>query len=91
MPPGQLHMFPLAPSTPRSPYRVVGPSGECHGPIPVLSMAAAVADTVATTSGEAWIVARDTSTCHVTAAGAVTPSTGWAAVADLVISRRRTP
>lgn len=98
-PPGQLELFPQQPRPSSTSWRVVflaGGSEACPAgtprwsdPVRDLPVAAGRAHTAATVHGEAWLVAADFTSCHVTAAGDVTPSTGWALLAARVIHQRK--
>jgi hypothetical protein len=99
-PPAQLSLLPARPGRRQTSYRVAHLDPATATPTmpggwPVWSDAVRDLPTVALRAartaelhGEAWIVAADGSSCHVDAAGAVAPITGWARLAARTITNK---
>jgi hypothetical protein len=89
-PPGQLDLFPPRPAQRRPRWlRVVDPTGGQSETIRDLPIAAGRAHATAVDTGESWLVADDRSSCHVTAAGDVAPTSGWPLLVARIITIRK--
>lgn len=90
-PPGQLSLWWPAP-TARAPKSLrILTAAAVTTAIRDLPLAAIRAAAVAEQLGDAWLVADDLTCAHVSPAGDVTPTTGWAASAARVLTNRRKP
>lgn len=95
LPPGQLTLefVPATPGRAAPPYRVLWMPAGAPAPgsahLADVGLAALVAARAADEHGAAWIVAADSTACHVTPAG-VAPASGWATAAQRAITNRNT-
>ena len=94
-PPGQMQAFPPAPKPRASSYRVVyvlDGTPRHQDPVRDLTIAAGRAHAAAARHGEAWIVAADGSSAHVTSDGDVAPAfDGWPLLAAQILTNRKAP